>query len=60
MRLGRHQHIQMLGRVFSGQLIVNDIPVEMVSGQKLLQIETTSLFQEFGFACVRSIVVERD
>ena len=37
-----------------------DIPVEMVSGQELLQIKTTSLFQEFGFARVRSIVVERD
>lgn len=60
MRLGRHQDVQLLRSLLRRKLVVNHIPVEVVRGQELLQVETSSLLQEFGLAGVRRIVVERD
>lgn len=39
---------------------MDDVPVEVMRGQKLLQVETSGLLQEFRLAGVSGVVVERD
>jgi hypothetical protein len=45
-RLGRHEDVKRSGGFGCGHLVVDDVPVKHVSGEKLAEVQTVGLLQE--------------